>query len=172
VTETVLGMALLLTVVNPPRHAGTAPGRAPWTATAVAVGALALVAVLAEPLLDALDITTPTWRMTAGIVVALAGARDLLHGRAAVIEDGGNAVVPLAFPVLLRPEVVFVAAIVALDAPVVAAIVGAAVAVALGAWAATRSVTNSALTAGGARVLGAVAIALGMDLIVDGVLAV
>jgi small neutral amino acid transporter SnatA (MarC family) len=168
----VVGVLLLLATANPPRHAGTAPGRAPWPATAVAVGALALLAVVADPLLDALDITTPTWRMTVGIVVAIAGARDLLRGTATPIEDGGNLVVPLAFPVLLRPEVAFAVVIVALDASLGAAIVGGALAVGLGAWAATRPVSNSAVTAGGARVLGAVAIALGLDLIVDGVLAV
>ncbi|MBW3665461.1 MAG: hypothetical protein KY469_20390 [Actinobacteria bacterium] len=185
VMTVVVGVVLLLATANPPRHAGTVPGRAPWPATAVAVGALALLAVVAEPLLDALDITVPTWRMTVGIVVALAGARDLLRGRATVMENGGNVVVPLAFPVLLRPEVAFAVVIVALDASLGAAIAGAALAVGLGAWAAVRSsadgprtdaagarVASSALTAGGARLLGAVAIALGVDLIVDGVLAV
>lgn len=168
----VVGVLLLLATANPPRHAGTVPGRTIWPATAVAFGALTVLAVAAVPLLDALDTTVPTWRMTVGIVVTLAGARDLLRGRAAVLEDGGNVVVPLAFPVLLRPEVAFAVVIVALDASLGAAIVGAALALGLAAWAATRRVASSALAAGGARLVGAVAIALGVDLIVDGVLAV
>lgn len=170
--ELVLAVALLVVAVNPWRHAGTVQlgSVRRQLAVTVATGVLIAVALLAEPLLDLFDISAPTWRMTAGIVVALGGARDLVTKRPAPVE-GGGAWVPLVFPILLRPEVVFASARLGVDEGILTAAVASALGVAAGAVLAAGG-RGGAVTTGLARLAGAGALALGIDLIVDGVLSI
>jgi small neutral amino acid transporter SnatA (MarC family) len=113
---------VLVLALNPARAAFAVP-RAHRTpretlevcATGGAIGGLAVVATaaLADPLLDALDVSDPSFRVAAGIVAGLAGVSDLfrrppqpepaLPGRRA-------ALVPVAIPAVARPAL-FVAAI-------------------------------------------------------------
>jgi small neutral amino acid transporter SnatA (MarC family) len=71
-----------------------------------AVAALAALAALAGPVLDALDVTPPTARLSVGVVVALAGVRDLLGAPPAAepaLPGARGALVPVFFPFLLSP---------------------------------------------------------------------
>ncbi len=82
--------------------------------TGGAIGGLAVVAAaaLADPLLNALDVSEPSFRVAAGIVAGLAGISDLfrrpplpepaLPGRRA-------ALVPIAIPAVARPALLIVA---------------------------------------------------------------
>ena len=77
-------------------------------AAAVFAAGLALAAA-SDPILEALDITPETWRIAAGTVVALVAIRVLVvPGRPAEPELAGPwaAIVPVAFPLLLTPELV------------------------------------------------------------------
>ena len=111
---------VLVLALNPARAAFAVPRRDnPREAIRLcvaggAIGGLAVVAAaaLADPLLDALDISDPSFRVAAGIVAGLAGAIDLfrkppppepaLAGRAA-------ALVPVAIPAVARPALLVVA---------------------------------------------------------------
>jgi small neutral amino acid transporter SnatA (MarC family) len=116
---------------RPGRPEGAAPGVAESMAgvpaaarwrrvllVAVLVTAVPLVVVVltAGPILDALDVGPPTVRIAAGLVLTAAALVQLLRGRrrgppivAASEVTGGAALVPLAFPYLLRPELALVA---------------------------------------------------------------
>ena len=116
-----LWAAALMLALNPARAAFGVPrsGRsAQDTIRLAAIGgaigwlAACVVAALADPLLDALDVSDPSFRVAAGIVAVIAGAADLfrrppppepsLPGRRA-------ALVPVAVPVVTRPAVVVLA---------------------------------------------------------------
>lgn len=112
---------VLVLALNPARAAFAVP-RADRTqrdvigvcAAGGAIGGLAVVAAaaLADPLLDALDVSDPSFRVAAGIVAGLAGVSDLfrrppqpepaLPGRRA-------ALVPVAIPAVARPALLVVA---------------------------------------------------------------
>lgn len=186
-----IGLLLLTFVaaVNPPRLAGALldERRRATVAGVGAVAALGTVVVLAgvaRPLLDGLDVTPPTAHMAVGIVVAAAGLRDLVAP--SLRPSGGlggpaSGLVPVAFPLLLQPQVGLLALVAGLDHGVVAATGAAAPAIAVGAWLVPRSTrprTGSPMGAAtttrlaAARWLGAAAVVLGADLIWDGVLTI
>jgi hypothetical protein len=57
----------------------TRPGRRDWALAVLAAAALVVVAVLvADPLLDALSISPPSFRLAAGIVLLAAGLKTLV----------------------------------------------------------------------------------------------
>ena len=116
-----LWAAALLLALNPARAAFGIPraGRSPRDAAALAalggaLGGLAVcvAAALADPLLDALDVSDPSFRVAAGIVAAIAGAADLFR-RPPLPEPGLDgwraALVPVAVPVVARPALVVLA---------------------------------------------------------------
>ena len=83
-----LWAAALLLALNPARAAFGVPraGRSPRSVVGVAaagaaIGGLAVCAAAAVggPLLDALDVSEPSFRIAAGVVAALAGAGDLVR---------------------------------------------------------------------------------------------
>ncbi|MGH2687120.1 MAG: hypothetical protein ACRDJP_16775, partial [Actinomycetota bacterium] len=103
-------LVFLLAAFNPPRLAAALPETGRRTAAAVAaVTALAtvmLAAATSEPLLDAIDVSASTFRIAAGVVVAIGGGVRLADPlpRPEPSAAGWRAgLVPLAFPLLLSP---------------------------------------------------------------------
>jgi len=133
-----LGIAYLA-AVNPLRTRIGLPedergrGRMP----VIAAGALlALAGVLAlagwsGPILDALEVSPETFRLAAGIVIAVAAMITLARPRPAEEPEAGGwlaAVWPVAYPRLLSAEVVALALTTGTKEGVAATLVGAAVA--------------------------------------------
>jgi small neutral amino acid transporter SnatA (MarC family) len=78
------------------------------------IGGLAVsaAAVAGAPLLDALDVSDPSFRIAAGIVAALAGAADLFRRPPPpepALAGWSAALVPVAIPAVARPALVVLA---------------------------------------------------------------
>jgi small neutral amino acid transporter SnatA (MarC family) len=111
----------LVLALNPARAAFAVPraGRPRRAVVGVAaaggvIGGLAVCAAAATggPLLDALDVSDPSFRIAAGIVAALAGAADLFRRPPApepALAGWGAAVVPVAIPAVARPALLVLA---------------------------------------------------------------
>jgi len=116
-----LWAAALVLALNPARAAFGLPrgGRWPRDVLGVAVlggavGALLVcaAAVVGSPLLDALDVSEPSFRVAAGIVAALAGGADLFRRPPApepALAGWRAALSPVAIPVVARPVVLLLA---------------------------------------------------------------
>lgn len=171
----IAAVLLVVAAVNPVRRRYELPEdrRQVAVGSALALGVLVALGLVGEQLLDVLDITVPTFRVAVGLVLALLGAADLfrrLPGGGPAPDGHGGAIVPVLFPVLLRPEVALVAVVVATDAGIGWLVVGLLVGLADVVWWAERSRTpriDRALAA----VLSVAAIVLAIDLLVDGVFA-
>ena len=79
-----------------------------------AIGGLAVcaAAALGDPLLDALDVSEPSFRIAAGIVAALAGAADLFRRPPPpepALAGWRAALVPVAIPLVARPALLVLA---------------------------------------------------------------
>jgi small neutral amino acid transporter SnatA (MarC family) len=182
-----LWAAVLVLALNPVRAALGVPraGRPRRTVAGLAAlgGALGGLAVCAAaavggPLLEAVDVSEPSFRVAAGILAALAGAADLLRRPPPpepALPGWRAALVPVAIPVVARPALL----VLALGAGADRGVAVSAAAVALGI------VLLTALAAGwdpegpaarvlrwASRVLAAALVAGGVLLAVDGVLAV
>lgn len=153
------------TAVRAPVSAGTA-------ATTVAVIVLALVGSSAWSWLDVSD---PTGVLAAGLVLALAGAWGVLAAPPSwepALEGRSAAVVPVAVPLTLRPELGLLALALGADGHVVAVVVGAVGAAALaiaGSWSSPADGSTDRLWSWAARGTGAAAVAVGVALAVAGV---
>jgi small neutral amino acid transporter SnatA (MarC family) len=114
------GAALVL-ALNPARAAFGVPraGRSRRTVVGVAavggaIGGLAVcaAAAAADPLLEALDVSEPSFRIAAGIVAGIAGAGDLFR-QPPRPEPGlagwRAALIPVAIPIVARPALVVLA---------------------------------------------------------------
>jgi hypothetical protein len=118
--------ALIVTMVvamNPPNVARVAawvrPPSAQWARQAavvvgVAAGILVAFAVVSDPLLDLIDVSGPTFRLGAAIVIGLAGARSLVWPGPPIDDIGtnrtpGGAATLLLFVALVVPATVFLA---------------------------------------------------------------
>jgi small neutral amino acid transporter SnatA (MarC family) len=137
-----LWLAALVTAFNPcwvalgvPRAGRSRRDVVAITALGGAGGALAVLvlSLLSGPLLDVLDVTTPAFRIAAGVVAAVAGAVTLV--RPAPLPDPAlagrrAALVPVAVPLVVRPALVFLALSAHADrgVPVTAAALAASVA--------------------------------------------
>ncbi len=111
----ILLVVTALAVVNPARTRlgmpeggdGTSrPGPA-GIGSLIAVAAVAGLAAVSGPMLDALEITPETFRIAAGFVLLVAGVRSLVWPRPAeepVLEGWRAALWPVAFPRLITPE--------------------------------------------------------------------
>jgi small neutral amino acid transporter SnatA (MarC family) len=162
--------------VNPCRARLGFPG--PWLPLALgsALAALAAAALAAAggSVLDALDVSPESFRLAAGFVLVVEGARTLAWPRPAT-EHGlpglWAAVVPAAFPLLLQPGVVVLALAAGGDEVVGRTLV--ALAVALGAAAAAGAVRDGVgaegLLVAGSRLLGAIELTAGVALAVDAI---
>jgi small neutral amino acid transporter SnatA (MarC family) len=180
-----LWAAALVLALNPARAAFGIPraGRSPRTTVGLAAvgGALAgvaafAVAALADPLLDALDVSEPSFRAAAGIVAAVTGAADLFRRPPPPepsLAGWRAALVPVAIPVVARPALVVLALAAGAeqDLAVSAGAIAAAVAMLVG----LTAVCPSAGPAGRAlrwasRLLAAGLVACGVVFTIDGVL--
>lgn len=136
--------------------------------------ALTALATGAGRLLEAIDVSAPTLRVAAGLVLVLAVVRDLVSGRPKAepaLAGWGASLVPVAVPFVARPELaILVVSIASVEG------VGVAV-VALVLVAATTTLCSSVGDAGPlARVLDwstgllmAACVAAGVALTVDGI---
>jgi small neutral amino acid transporter SnatA (MarC family) len=182
-----LWLALLLLALNParavfgiPRDGRSAREAAGLAAAGGLVGGLAVcaAAAVADPLLDVLDVSDPSFRTAAGIVAVLAGVSDLfrrppkpepaLAGRRA-------ALVPVAIPMVARPALLVLALGAGADHDALLTAAAMALGVALltaltAAW--SPDGPRGRVLRWGARLLGVGLVACGVILAIDGVVAV
>jgi small neutral amino acid transporter SnatA (MarC family) len=169
-----------IAAVNAPRARSALPDEEPALigalGAAVALVPLAVLAACAHPLIDALDLTSPTVRMAAGAALAVQGVVTMVTRPPAPeprLAGRRAALVPVAFPVLLTPGLGLLTASGSLDrsAPTAVLVVAAALAT-VAAVAAVTSPPNrptAGRVARGAAVLVAAALVLaGLGLVVDG----
>lgn len=171
----VTAVLLVVAAVNPVRRRYELPEdrRQVALGSALTLSVLVALGLAGEQLLEALDITVPTFRVAVGLVLALVAAAELfrrLSGGGPAPDGHAGASVPVLFPVLLRPEVALVAVVVAADAGIGWLVVGLLVALADVVWWAER-IRTPRIDRALAAVLSVVAIVLAIDLIVDGVFA-
>ncbi len=155
------------------------PKAAARSATLAAVLALAIYAVaagVADPLLDWLTIEPETFRIAAGIVIAVGGVFAIWRGR---WGDSGRdpnvdpAAFPLAFPLLAGPWGLAAALSYSVDHGIGLAIGAAApVVIVAAAIVGVRPTRATVALDAIARITGALAIAIAAGLIVDGVRAI
>lgn len=171
--------ATYLAAVNPPRLRPALPergGRVRWPPTLVGAGVtlafgVAIVALSTE-LLEALDITSETWRIAAGMVAAVVGFRVLAfpdRPDEPRFAGGWAALVPVAFPLMITPELVALVSIFGATEPATRSVGGLITAVALGAASGAIGHRHRALWLAGARFFAAVLILGGVALIVEGI---
>lgn len=180
----VLAFVALVAAVNAPRGRFVLGQESPGERVTVgglgailAFGGVALTAVAAEPLRDAFGISIETARIGAGVVAALVGARDLVAGLPdpePSLPGRRAALVPVAFPVLLNPALIFLAFSTALDHTSWAAVLLALPALATLPLAAIVEIGGAARATrramvGAARLTAALLVLAGIAVAVDGV---
>jgi len=177
-------LALVL-ALNPARAAFGLPraGRSPRNVAGVAVvggviGGLAVcaAAALGDPLLDALDVSDPSFRIAAGIVAGLAGVADLFRRpppSEPALAGWGAALVPVVVPLVARPALLVLALGAGAERNVLvsagAMVVGIALLSGLAAGCPTEGPGGRVLRWAG-RLLAAGLVACGVVLAVDGIL--
>jgi small neutral amino acid transporter SnatA (MarC family) len=180
-----LWAAALVLALNPARAAYGVPraGRSPLTVVGVAavggaIGALAVCAAATAggPLLEALDVSEPSYRIAAGIVAGLAGAADLFRRPPPpepALAGWRAALIPVAIPVVVRPALLVLALGAGADRGVFvsagAMAIGIALLTGLAAGSPTEGPGGRVLRWAG-RLLAAALVACGAILAVDGVL--
>lgn len=121
VPSALLWAAVLLLALNPPRAVFGIP-RAGLPAGMIlriagiggALGALAvcLAALLGDPLLDALDVSEPSFRLAVGLIAVVVGVADIFRrppSPAPALPGWRAALVPVAFPLVARPTLLVLA---------------------------------------------------------------
>jgi small neutral amino acid transporter SnatA (MarC family) len=182
-----LWAAALLLALNPVRAAFGVPrgGRPPrelarLAALGGAIGAVAVCAAAAVggPLLEALDVSEPSFRIAAGILAAMLAVADLWRGAPTPKPNAPGrraALVPVAFPLVARPVLLVLALGAGAGESIAVTAVSLAVAVGLltglMAWWPTRGPRGRAFR-WAPRVLAAGLLVCGVILTIDGVLAV
>lgn len=140
---------------------------------ALAAAVLVALAAAADPLLELLDIDLGTYRLGAGVVIAVAGLRWLVAGAVPACDepdDDRRLAGFVAFPVLLTPGAVVLAVSVGAEHGTVGAAIAAAIAVALGGLGLyLRRSLPHLLMMGLVRLLGAAATVLGVVVAVEGI---
>jgi small neutral amino acid transporter SnatA (MarC family) len=175
---------VLVVALNPARAAFGIPraGRSPRDALGVAalggvLGGLAVcgAAALGGPLLEALDVSEPSFRFAAGVVAAVAGAADLFRRPPppeAALNGWGAVLVPVAIPLVARPALLVLALGEGAERGVLVAAGAMALAVALliglTAWGPTEGPRARSLR-WASRLLAAILVACGGVLAVDGI---
>jgi small neutral amino acid transporter SnatA (MarC family) len=182
-----LWLAALVAAFNPCWVALGVPrgGRSRRDVVAIAAlgglgGSLAVLAIslLSGPLLDALDVSQPAFRIAVGIVAAVAGAVTLVRRSPSpgpALDGRRAALIPVAVPLVVRPALVFLALSAHADrgVPVVAAALALSVAIlaALAPQVPAEGPGGRAV-AWVARATGAVLLAASVLLVIDGIFAV
>jgi small neutral amino acid transporter SnatA (MarC family) len=180
-----LWAAALVLALNPARAAFGVPraGRSPRTVVGVTalggvIGGLAVCAAATAggPLLEALQVSEPSFRIAAGIVAGGAGAADLFRRPPPpepALPEWRAALVPVAIPVVARPALVVLALGAGADAGVLVSAGAMAMGIALLAGLAAvwpiEGPGGRVLRWAG-RLLAAALVACGVILAVDGVL--
>jgi small neutral amino acid transporter SnatA (MarC family) len=133
-------------------------------------------AALGEPLLDALDVSDPSFRTAAGLVAVLAGIADLFRRPPApepALPGRRAALVPVAVPLVARPALLVLALGAGADRDLLltagAMLVGVALLAGLTAAWPTEGPRGRVLR-WACRLLGAGLVACGVLLAIDGVL--
>ena len=110
-------LVAFLVALNPPVIAAALPRsvtmRAITIVALLTAALVVLVAGLSEPALDLLDVSAPTFRVAAGLVLAVAGIRWVVVGRPPIVEDGSSAVGLL--PLFVTPPLVAIGITVGVD---------------------------------------------------------
>ena len=180
-----LWVIALVFALNPVRAAFGVPrtGRSRRTVVGVAcvggsIGGLAVfaVALAGGPLLEALDVSHPSFRIAAGVVAALVGVADLFRRPPPpepALPGWCAALIPVAVPVVVRPGLLVMAVGAGADRGAGTGAVAMAIAVALlaglVAWCPTEGPGGHVLR-WASRLLGTALVAGGVILTVDGVL--
>ena len=139
-------------------------------AVAAAVALLWVIAALADPILDALSVTTGTWRLATSVPFAVAGLRWMLFPARPIHDEprAGTQVALIALTVLFTPQLVAVVLATAAHDGTLRTLAGVALAAitttALLWFRALPTPLLSAIT----RILGGLAILLAIALGVDG----
>ena len=171
--------AAYIAAVNPPRLRPVLPGSddsvEPFPVLAGAAAAfvigLAIVAFSTE-LLSALDVTPETARITAGMVAALVGFRILVKPTRKPeprLNGALAAAVPVAFPLLLTPELVALVFIYGATEPAARSVGGLGLALVTGAAVGWITHRRPTVWLASARLLAAFLILVGVALIVEGI---
>jgi small neutral amino acid transporter SnatA (MarC family) len=180
-----LWAAVLVLALNPTRAAFGVPraGRSPRTVVGLAalggaVGGLLVcaAATAGDSLLEALDVSEPSFRIAAGVVAAIAGAADLLRRPPPpdpALAGWRAALIPVAIPVVARPALLVLALGAGADRGVLvsagAMALGIALLIGLARGWPTEGPRGRVLRWAG-RLLAAALVACGVILAVDGVL--
>jgi small neutral amino acid transporter SnatA (MarC family) len=180
-----LWAAALVLALNPARAAFGVPraGRSPRTIVGLAaaggvIGGLTVcaAATAGDPLLDALDVSEPSFLIAAGIVAGLAGATDLFRRPPApepALAGWRAALIPVAIPVVARPALLVLALGAGADEGVLpgaaAMAIGIALLTGLAAGCPTEGPGGRVLRWTG-RLLAVGLVACGVILAIDGVL--
>lgn len=176
----ILALLGFLSTVNPAaaavalvRDRRTDRPRSVTAGTAFALVLLVALAAASEPILDVLDIGLGTYRLGAGIVIAMTGVRWLVAGPVTPVpepEDDRRLAGFVAFPVLFTPGAAVLAVSVGAEHGTAVATWTAAVAVVLGGLGLyARRALPHLLMNGLVRFLGAVATVVGVIVAVDGI---
>ena len=162
-----------------------APARIPAAAPDARLGAVAIgqglvavvlvvLAAVGGAVLDGLDVSDPNAAIAAGLVVVLTTVLDLVRRSPVPVElpvGPVAALVPLAWPLGLRPAAAVLAVAAGADGVTVGVAVGAVLAAVVAvAMVARRS--GEPIRSGVHALLAVLGVAAGIDLLVDGVLAV
>jgi small neutral amino acid transporter SnatA (MarC family) len=168
------GIVAVVAALNPPAAALMAGAPVPLRLAALGAGAglaiLALLALLADPFMDLLDVSPESFRVAAGVVMAAVGTRWLLPGwtrrRPAAFSDA-DAVHPIALPAIAGPATIAVSMSISANENVGWALLGIVIAAAAGAAALLWANRIAFETA--ARIVAVLLIVMGAQEIVDGV---
>ncbi len=166
-----------LAAVNPPRlrpqlASGEQRGRPVQLVVGAAmVAGVGLILVLAaDGILDALDISDETWRLAAGVVCGLVGARALVAPRLGEMPlPSGPALVPIAFPLLFTPQLAVLTILFGATESIATAWGWLAVGVGAGVAAGGLRYRRPELWLALARLLAAVLVILGIALVIAGI---
>ena len=150
VPSALLWAVVLILALNPPRAAFGIPraglSRGMMLRVAAlggALGALAVcvVALLGDPLLDALDVSEPSFRLAVGLIAVVVGLVDVFRRPPSpepALPGWRAALAPVAFPLVARPTLLVLALGVGADRSALVALaamaIGVAALTALSAW--------------------------------------
>ncbi len=169
----VLGFVLALDGLRISTLTPTVSGRDRLVGVGVAAGLAVVVALLAEPVFEAGDVSPETFRIAAGLIVAAVAVRRLILGGGAPyteVPTRWSGLVPVGFPVAISPELVAWAGSRGVD-DLGAALVGILVAALVAAVSSQVSVSGANARLGDAwiRLSGAGLGAVAVVLIIDGI---
>lgn len=143
---------------------------------ALVVVTLGVIAAIADPILESLDISEPTARIAAGVAIVVIGVRDVFAAPAEfdpALPGRRAALVPVALPHLLTPSITLLAVSATADRgwwqAIGVVVVAMALVVVIAAWPRPTGAAARACRAGHVLTAG-LAIALGGALMMDGVL--